>query len=361
MKSVVLEIKNNKAAVLDDRGVVHAVRDRGYAIGQVLELSELEMKQNEVRSGADRKISGFTRAAAAVLAVVVIGGGVSAYAAPVSIVSLTGASEVEYSLNVFDRVVGVSTSGDRDEELGKEVRGMKISDAVDHTVTKFEDRIFDSGADRESGAVTIKVKGLKKGNKNLNEELEKKAREIESRRPESAPEKKDDESKPETISDNRDGSAEDKEYIHPGDSKTDERIVESVPGDMPEKEEAGKTDDQARSGDSFTKDENNNTEKRSIPNETYPAENDRLEDNFDLDAIPQETLNDPADPGASPETQDIMPDPGPHEDGGEGPKFEPEDIPSQEETPHPQHDEDVPPDEPDIGERGGDEPHGRDM
>ena len=68
MRSVVLEIKNNKAAILDDRGIVYAIKDRGYSVGQVLGLSELEIRKERVKVPIRDGISAFTRAAAAIIA-----------------------------------------------------------------------------------------------------------------------------------------------------------------------------------------------------------------------------------------------------------------------------------------------------
>ena len=189
MKAVVLEIKENKAAVLDDTGVVHAVKNKGYEVGQKLEVTEFELKKDEIKSLNTSKISRFTRTAAAVLAVAIIGGGVTAYAAPVSTVTVDGASSIEYKLNLFDRVVGMEATEDDDEsfkesisELSKEVRGMKISDAIDATTTRFGDELFEAGDDGEAPELTVKVGGLKRRNKHLSDELDKKASEINSNR-----------------------------------------------------------------------------------------------------------------------------------------------------------------------------------
>ena len=70
MKSVVLEIKENKAAVLDDNGIVHAVKNRDYKVGQVLELTEFELGRDEIKGRGSGHLSAFSRTAAAVLAVV---------------------------------------------------------------------------------------------------------------------------------------------------------------------------------------------------------------------------------------------------------------------------------------------------
>ena len=191
MRSIVLEIKENKAAVLDDKGIVHAIRNRDYEVGQVLCLTELELKREEVSAKTDGKqgIAGrhaaLIRTAAAILAVAIIGGGVTSYAAPVSTVSIDGASGVEYRLNIYDRVVGVSAVDDADESFKKEmsdfsgeIRGMEISDAIDATATRFENEMFGPDPDGNKPEVTIRVGGLKKRNRKLSDKMDHKKEEI---------------------------------------------------------------------------------------------------------------------------------------------------------------------------------------
>ncbi|MCR5774231.1 MAG: hypothetical protein K6G42_04015 [Lachnospiraceae bacterium] len=201
MKSVVLDIKGEKAAILDNTGVVHAVADKGYKVGQVLSLSEYEIKKAEEElhkasyKASRSKIIPFglkhmtryTRIAAAVLALVIVGGGVTAYAAPVSTVTVEdGTNSVEYKLNVFDRVVGVETSDNADDEFKEEVselsgrvHGMKISEAMDFTARQMESR--PEGMD-DGSVITVKVDGLKKGNKSFNDTVDHKVKEIRDRR-----------------------------------------------------------------------------------------------------------------------------------------------------------------------------------
>ena len=198
MRSVVLDIKNEQAAVLDDNGVVHAVKDRGYAVGQVLSLTETELKRDEMprhsaQAYADSsRISRYTRIAAAALAVIIIGGGATAYAAPVSTVTVADGEEtVEYKLNLFDRVVGVKAADDAGDELKAEVhelsgqvRGMKITDAMDVTAARIDERRVlvgdDTAIDRPE--MSVSISGLRQRNASFNEQLDHKVLEIHERR-----------------------------------------------------------------------------------------------------------------------------------------------------------------------------------
>lgn len=195
MRSVVLEIKENKAAVLDNRGIVHAVKNRDYEVGQVLHLTELELKRDEVsvKKSTDREFlsrrPALIRTAAAILAVAIIGGGVTSYAAPVSTVTLDGASGVEYRLNIYDRVVGASATDDADEsfrqevsDFSDEIKGMEISDAIDATTGRFGNEMFGPDDVGEKPDVSIKVGGLKKKDRHLSDKMDHKREEIKEKK-----------------------------------------------------------------------------------------------------------------------------------------------------------------------------------
>ncbi len=192
MKCVVLEIKENKAALLDDNGIVHAVKNKDYKVGQVLFLTEFEMKRDEVIPS--KRHSAIMRTAAAILAVAVIGGGVTSYAAPVSTVTLDGAYSVEYRLNLYDRVVGADAADGEDEDFrkeisgfSKEIRGMKINDAIDATTARFENEIFRPDENGSRPDISIKVGGLKKNNRHLSDQMDHKREEIKENIPDDTP------------------------------------------------------------------------------------------------------------------------------------------------------------------------------
>ncbi|MCR5235814.1 MAG: hypothetical protein K6E34_01260 [Lachnospiraceae bacterium] len=189
MKSVVLEIKNDKAALLDDNGIVHTVKNKDYKVGQVLYLTEFELRRDEVNPS--KRHSTFIRTAVAIFAVAVVGGGVTSYAAPVSTVTLDGASSVEYRLNMYDRVVGAGVPDGADEDFrkeisdfSKEIRGMEINDAIDATTERFGDEMFRPDADGNKPNISIKVDGLKKNNRHLSDKMDHKREEVKKMMPE---------------------------------------------------------------------------------------------------------------------------------------------------------------------------------
>ena len=213
MKYVVVKLKPNMAAVLDENGGYHAIKDRGYQRGQILEMTEPELKREEIRQKGSPQFSGFVRAAAAIVAVAIIGGGVTSYAAPVSTVTLDGASSVEYSLNMYDRVVGVSVPDAKENEefkegiskFSNEVKGMKIGEALDYTADRFEDDILREDEHGNPPDIKVSVRGLKKKNKHLHDELDRRTDGIKKRKPRRKPDGKPDK-KPEKKPGSKDGA-----------------------------------------------------------------------------------------------------------------------------------------------------------
>ncbi|MCR5054892.1 MAG: hypothetical protein K6A69_08625 [Lachnospiraceae bacterium] len=160
MKAVILETKNGKAAVLAKGGEMRYIDDKGYESGQIIELPEMNLQT--VSSPSRFKGSRKAIAAAVSLAVLLSAGGVTAYAAPVSTVSLGTSPAIEYKVNVFDRVVGFSADNETEEEtvkasyvdVEKKVRGKKIDDAIDITFNELGENIS-SPSVSEDQTVTV--------------------------------------------------------------------------------------------------------------------------------------------------------------------------------------------------------------
>ena len=159
MKTVVLELRGKRAAVLSSDGIVRILPDKNYEVGQVLNLSLKELERLE-KSGADVNIgrnstkvirfgSYIRRHAAAAAAVMIItvlgtGTGVAAAYYPVSTVSLGTDSSISYRLNIFDKVLSVKAeddvSSETAEEIEKKVKGHKIEHALSETLDYMEEK-----------------------------------------------------------------------------------------------------------------------------------------------------------------------------------------------------------------------------
>jgi len=134
MKAVVLELHKGTAAVLCEDGTVRKVR-RSCAVGDTIELD----------GGRTRAFPPIARyAAAAVLAVAVLGGAHTYFAAsPYSYVSLDVNPSVEYTLNRMDRVISVRALNDDAvsvvDDLAETVRNDTLSEAVEKTLQSLYD------------------------------------------------------------------------------------------------------------------------------------------------------------------------------------------------------------------------------
>ena len=290
MRSVVLEIKNEQAAVLDDTGVVHAVINRGYTAGQVLNLTETELKRDEVRPlyRADgRRMHRYTGIVAAALALIIIGGSVSAYAAPVSTVKISdGEDAVEYKLNIFDRVVRVESE---DKELPGQVRGMKITDAMDVTAERM-DRSRAAKEDETAAEIhdiSVDVSGLRRKNPSFNERLDNKVMEIHERRQAERPGMPESTDKPENADSPGQYSGGTPEQTAPAQGTQNPDVSDGTtqpetPGEQErtEPEDQGRTTPEGRDrtmpeGQEITVPEGQERAKPEGPDRTMPEDRDR--------------------------------------------------------------------------------------
>ena len=110
MKAVIVEIKNDFAAILSDDGRILKVRNNNYAIGQVIEMNQNKLFKT-------RKFAAIAASAAAFI--LLCGTSAWAYMTPYSYVSLDVNPSIEYSLNRFDRVLDVTAVNDDGENYSQ--------------------------------------------------------------------------------------------------------------------------------------------------------------------------------------------------------------------------------------------------
>ncbi len=160
MRAVIVEIKNKTAAVLLADGRIEKIRNSGYTLGQVLEITARQ-------ASAKRRL---VRQLASMAAVFAIGSASAfAYYTPYYYVSLDVNPSFEYSVNYFDRVLSVNAldeDGILDESELETLRNKKIGEAVAETVEQIrEEGYLDPD---EPGGILIAVSG---NNKEKAEEL----------------------------------------------------------------------------------------------------------------------------------------------------------------------------------------------
>lgn len=158
MKAVVVEIRENMAAVLSDDGCVTKVKNRNYMIGQVIAM-------NEITAGKRKRLAIWAAAAAALI--LVSGGSAYAYYSPYSYVSLDVNPSIEYTLNRFDRVLQIKGVNDDGEQLLKEIdlkslSHKKIEQALSETVEQIKNDGFFDGTEEGGIVIATSGKDLKK-------------------------------------------------------------------------------------------------------------------------------------------------------------------------------------------------------
>lgn len=145
MKGIILETRDNEAAILSDDGDVSKIINKNYKLGQVITMK----KEKNFNSKFITKVAGI----AAVFAITVVSG--FAYATPTSYVSLDVNPSIEYSLNAFDRVLYVTAVNEDGEKIivDLDVKNNDIAKAIQKTV----DKLIEGGyiANDENAGVII--------------------------------------------------------------------------------------------------------------------------------------------------------------------------------------------------------------
>ncbi len=145
MKAVVLELKGDKAAVLAPDGAVNFIKNNNYQVGQLLD--------EDVMPAGNKIITFATKhsryIAAAACAAIIAGSLTTANTYAYSRVTLDVNPSVEYTLNVFDRVIDMKAYNDDGaviaEELEKSIHGKKFEAALESTLDLLEDDKYIEG------------------------------------------------------------------------------------------------------------------------------------------------------------------------------------------------------------------------
>lgn len=127
MRAVVLEIKENQAAVLVEDGTIQKVADQGYSIGQEIPFDPEESSLKVIRGGRRRRSSVLRRVAAAACVVIVAAGGGLFYASEnvfaYSTVQIgNGDENIELTLNKKDQVIDVELPENIDQDTAERLR-----------------------------------------------------------------------------------------------------------------------------------------------------------------------------------------------------------------------------------------------
>ncbi len=148
MKAVIVEIKGHNAAALTDDGCILKVKNKKYAIGQVIELKT-----------AWKSTKFMVWAASAAALVVLLGTSAWAHFTPYSYVSLDVNPSIEYSVNRFGRVLTAAAVNNDGEEILQDLSltNKPIEDAVKETVDEIAQNGYFDGTD--PGGIVISTSG----------------------------------------------------------------------------------------------------------------------------------------------------------------------------------------------------------
>ena len=131
--AVIMEIRGKYAAALTRDGSFIRVPNDGYAVGQSIELNDQAKIANR-----SRRLGAVTAMAAGFLMLFL--GGWKGYITPTGVVSLDVNPSIEYSINVFDRVLDITAVNDDGEQIleGMDKQALlyrSVDDAIDATIT----------------------------------------------------------------------------------------------------------------------------------------------------------------------------------------------------------------------------------
>lgn len=177
MKGIVIDVKHKDAVILSDDGLFKKIKNKNYEIGQTLQLTEsMESTSKPILQGwktaakpilqgwktGSKPILGGWKAgsrlvtgAASIAAVMVIGTiGAFAYYTPTDYVSMDVNPSIEYSVNMFDRILDTKAVNEDGEEIlsSLNLKNKNIEEALRETL----DQLISEGYledDEDSGVV----------------------------------------------------------------------------------------------------------------------------------------------------------------------------------------------------------------
>ena len=157
MKGIVVEQKKKKAVVLCGNGEFREIADRGYRIGQEIELAVVFLPKTRIlRYGVG-----------VAAALMICTGGVFAYTTPTGYVSLDVNPSIAYSINMFDRVLTVTAVNEDSEEIvaALDLKNLPIDEALQETTAKLIEEGYLTDEDTGGVMITAYNKNEKKAEK----------------------------------------------------------------------------------------------------------------------------------------------------------------------------------------------------
>ena len=128
MKGIVVEINKKDSIVMTEDGLFTKIKNDNYEVGQTIIVKNNNRTFSKMIIGAASMV--------AALAICTVGG--FAYSTPTDYVSLDVNPSVEYSINMFNRILDVKAVNDEGEEIlsSLDLNNLTIEDAVKETLDK---------------------------------------------------------------------------------------------------------------------------------------------------------------------------------------------------------------------------------
>ncbi|MEG1491709.1 MAG: hypothetical protein RR227_05470, partial [Oscillospiraceae bacterium] len=156
MKAIIVEIKGKFVAALSDDGTVIRMKNENFAVGQVIDAKKITVTKTKA-------LSRFAAAAAGFMLVCGLGfGGIYAYKTPASYVSMDVNPSIEYTLNMFDRVLEVEAVNDDGTKILQKITLENLTNkTIDDAIALTLDEINREGYLKGEGGIVIATSGKK--------------------------------------------------------------------------------------------------------------------------------------------------------------------------------------------------------
>lgn len=137
MDACIVELRGRYAAALTSDGQFVRIRNQGLSVGQTVRLTK-----RQTMPAQRRQLRALTAVAAGLLFLVL--GGFKGYQTPVGVVSLDVNPSIEYSINVFDRVLSVRGVNEDGEVLLNQMdatllKNRPVAEAVEQTIASLRE------------------------------------------------------------------------------------------------------------------------------------------------------------------------------------------------------------------------------
>ncbi len=177
MRAVVIAVKGSRAAVAFKGGALKYIEDKGYERGQILDIPYEEEAAFTLVEGRKKKhtsIFRFSSSAAAAASVLLLTGAVTAYAFPVSTVTIDVNPSLSMCINIFDRIVSAEYANEDGKvllnDISSDLMGKKLPDAMNIVFDGMEKENYIDGPDIPA-ASTVVSRFPGKRNERVMEEL----------------------------------------------------------------------------------------------------------------------------------------------------------------------------------------------